>query len=93
MAADGRLPSRARSSRPIEQLDSVVLSDRSSDEVDRWPRNRVAQHAFLEGEEGYKEAKETPETAMGSDSAPMRKDSDLSKSSGAVTTVETDNVY
>lgn len=83
VAAEGRLPSRARSSRPIEQLDSVVLSDPSSDEVDRSPRNRAAQRAFLEGEEGCTDAKETPETALGSDSATMRNDSDLSKSSGS----------
>ncbi|VDB85303.1 unnamed protein product [Peniophora sp. CBMAI 1063] len=84
-AAQGRLPSRARSTRPHEQLDSVVLSDPSSDEVDRSPRTGASQHAFLEGEdEDYGDSKE-PDTdgALGSESATFRNDSDLSKSSGS----------
>lgn len=80
-AAVGRLPSRARSSRPIQQLDSVVLSDPSSDEVERSPRIGASQRAYLEGEEDYTDGKELGD--LGTDSATVRNDSDLSKSSGS----------
>ena len=81
-AADiGRLPLRARSSRPLEQLDTVVLSDPSSEEVDRSPRTGASQRAFLDGEEAYTDCKEPGD--MATDSATVRNDSDLSKSSGS----------
>ncbi|KZV70253.1 hypothetical protein PENSPDRAFT_651652 [Peniophora sp. CONT] len=80
-AEEGRLPSRARSSRPLDQLDSVVLSDPSSDEVDRSPRTAASHRAFLEEGGEYGDVKEPVDAALGSESATMRNDSDLSKSS------------